>query len=178
MNKAIFLDRDGTINVDKNYVFKIEDLEFEVGVIEALKKFKKMGYKLIVISNQSGIARKYFTEKDLELFNSYMNEILKENQAEIDEFYCCPHHPKINGDCECRKPKNKFIEEAIKKYDIDRNISFMVGDKLSDIEAGIKSNLKPILVKTGKGKNEAEKLKDDKTLVFENLKKFSEFLID
>lgn len=174
MNKAIFLDRDGTINVDKNYVFRIEDLEFEKGTKEALKKFKKLGYKLIVISNQSGIARKYFTEKDLEIFNSYMNKVLKENQAEIDEFYCCPHHPEVDGECECRKPKNKFIEEAIKKYNIDRTLSFMVGDKFSDIEAGMRSGLKTVLVKTGKGKEAIKKIDRNKTLTFENLKEFSD----
>ena len=180
MEKAIFLDRDGTINVEKDYIYKSEDLVFEEGTIEALKTFKNLGYILIVVSNQSGIARGYFTEKDLNIFNNSMNEILKKNGVEITEFYCCPHHPDGIGEykkvCECRKPNNKMIEEAIKKYNIDREKSYMIGDKTSDIGAGIKSNLKTVLVKTGYGLKDMEKINKNETLVCENLKDFSEVL--
>ena len=180
MEKAIFLDRDGTINVEKDYIYKSEDLVFEEGTIEALKTFKNLGYILIVISNQSGIARGYFTEEDLNIFNNNMNEILKKNGVEITEFYCCPHHPDGIGEykkvCECRKPNNKMIEDAIKKYNIDREKSYMIGDKTSDIGAGIKSNLKTVLVKTGYGLKDMEKIDKNETLVCENLKDFSEVL--
>ena len=180
MKKAIFLDRDGTINVEKDYIYKSEDLVFEEGTIEALKTFKNLGYILIVVSNQSGIARGYFTEKDLNIFNNSMNEILKKNGVEITEFYCCPHHPDGIGEykkvCECRKPNNKMIEEAIKKYNIDREKSYMIGDKTSDIGAGLKSNLKTVLVKTGYGLKDMEKIDKNETLVCENLKDFSEIL--
>ena len=180
MKKAIFLDRDGTINVEKDYIYKSEDLVFEEGTIEALKTFKNLGYILIVVSNQSGIARGYFTEKDLNIFNNNMNEILKKNGVEITEFYCCPHHPDGIGEykkvCECRKPNNKMIEDAIKKYNIDREKSYMIGDKTSDIGAGIKSNLKTVLVKTGYGLKDMEKINKNETLVCENLKDFSEVL--
>ena len=180
MKKAIFLDRDGTINVEKDYIYKSEDLVFEEGSIEALKTFKNLGYILIVVSNQSGIARGYFTEEDLNIFNNNMNEILKKNGVEITEFYCCPHHPDGIGEykkvCECRKPNNKMIEDAIKKYNIDREKSYMIGDKTSDIGAGLKSNLKTVLVKTGYGLKDMEKVDKNETLIYENLKDFSEIL--
>ena len=180
MKKAIFLDRDGTINVEKDYIYKSEDLVFEEGSIEALKTFKNLGYILIVVSNQSGIARGYFTEEDLNIFNNNMNEILKKNGVEITEFYCCPHHPDGIGEykkvCECRKPNNKMIEDAIKKYNIDREKSYMIGDKTSDIGAGLKSNLKTVLVKTGYGLKDMEKIDKNETLIYENLKDFSEIL--
>ena len=180
MKKAIFLDRDGTINVEKDYIYKSEDLVFEEGTIDALKTFKNLGYILIVVSNQSGIARGYFTEEDLNIFNNNMNEILKKNGVEITEFYCCPHHPDGIGEykkvCECRKPNNKMIEDAIKKYNIDREKSYMIGDKTSDIGAGIKSNLKTVLVKTGYGLKDMEKINKNETLVCKNLKDFSEVL--
>ncbi|ALF20982.1 D-glycero-beta-D-manno-heptose 1,7-bisphosphate 7-phosphatase [Fusobacterium animalis] len=180
MKKAIFLDRDGTINVEKDYIYKSEDLVFEEGTIEALKTFKNLGYILIVVSNQSGIARGYFTEEDLNIFNNNMNKILKKNGVEITEFYCCPHHPDGIGEykkvCECRKPNNKMIEDAIKKYNIDREKSYMIGDKTSDIGAGLKSNLKTVLVKTGYGLKDMEKVDKNETLICENLKDFSEIL--
>ena len=180
MNKAIFLDRDGTINVEKDYIYKCEDLVFEEGSVEALKTFKNLGYILIVVSNQSGIARGYFTEEDLNIFNNNMNEILKKNGVEIAEFYCCPHHLDGIGEykkvCECRKPNNKMIEDAIKKYNIDREKSYMIGDKTSDIGAGLKSKLKTVLVKTGYGLKDMEKIDKNETLICENLKDFSEIL--
>ena len=180
MKKVIFLDRDGTINVEKDYIYKSEDLVFEEGSIEALKTFKNLGYILIVVSNQSGIARGYFTEADLNIFNNNMNEILKKNGVEITEFYCCPHHPdgigKYKKVCECRKPNNKMIEDAIEKYNIDRAKSYMIGDKISDIGAGLKSNLKTVLVKTGYGLKDMEKIDKNETLICENLKDFSEIL--
>ncbi|WP_298971248.1 D-glycero-beta-D-manno-heptose 1,7-bisphosphate 7-phosphatase [uncultured Fusobacterium sp.] len=180
MNKAIFLDRDGTINVEKDYIYKCEDLVFEEGSVEALKTFKNLGYILIVVSNQSGIARGYFTEEDLKAFNDNMNEKLKEESVEITEFYCCPHHPdglaEYKKVCDCRKPNNKMLEDAIKKYNIDREKSYMIGDKVSDIGAGLKSKLKTVLVKTGYGLKDMEKIDKNETLVCENLKDFSEVL--
>ena len=177
MKKAIFLDRDGTINIEKDYIYKPEDLVFEDGAIEALKTFKNLGYILIVITNQSGIARGYFTEDDLHRFNKNMNDLLKKDGVEIEEFFYCPHHPtkgigEYLVDCDCRKPNNKLIEEAIKKYDIDREKSFMIGDKKSDIGAGLKSNLRTVLVKTGYGMKDMEKIDKNETLVCENLKGF------
>ncbi|MEG0729906.1 MAG: HAD family hydrolase [Cetobacterium sp.] len=109
MKKTIFLDRDGTINVEKNYLHKIEDFEFENRAIEALKILSDLGYQLIVVTNQSGIARGYYGEEDLEKLNNYMMEELKKNGVEITACYFCPHHlekgvGRYKVECECRKP--------------------------------------------------------------------------
>ena len=102
MNKAIFLDRDGTINVDKNYLYKIEDWEFIDGVIEGLQILQELGFKLIVITNQSGIARGYYKDKDAHIIFDYMINELKKNGVIIEQVYYCPH---IGNECDCRKPK-------------------------------------------------------------------------
>ena len=139
MNKAIFLDRDGTINVDFGYVSKPEQLQFLPGVIDALRIFQQMGYLLIVISNQSGIGRGYFSLKDAELFNQSMAEALKEQGVVITDFFICPHAPEET--CECRKPSPYMVLEAIKKYNICANKSYMFGDKASDVECGTRSDV-------------------------------------
>lgn len=156
MNKAIILDRDGTINVEKDYLHKIEDFEFEVSVIEGLKILADLGYIFVVVTNQSGIARGYYTETDLEILNSYIGKVLEEKGIEIRKFYYCPHHfekgiGKYKVECDCRKPKSGMLEKAIKEFNIDRKKSFMIGDNITDIEAGINANVTPILVETGHG---------------------------
>lgn len=133
MNKAIFLDRDGTINVEVNYLHECEKLRLIPGVVKALKLLKKQGYKLIVISNQSGVGRGYFTYDDVVKVNEYLNEVLRKDGTEIDAFYCCPHTEEDN--CDCRKPKTGLYKKAVKEHDIDITNSYMVGDKVSDILA-------------------------------------------
>ncbi|PID27462.1 MAG: hypothetical protein CR982_05830 [Candidatus Cloacimonadota bacterium] len=155
--KAIFLDRDGTINKEKDYLYKIEDFQFEKGVLSTLEELFVRGYKLFIISNQSGIARGYFKEKDLLKLNSFIKTEVKNHGFEFEEILYCPHHPKgkikeYSLVCDCRKPKNKLIEDMIKKYGIEREGSFFVGDKVSDIEAGKSSKLTTVLVGTGYGK--------------------------
>lgn len=131
MNKAIFLDRDGTINVEKEYLHECDKLEFIPGVVEALTILKKKGYLLIVISNQSGVGRGYFPVEDVKKLNQYMNQLLEEQQAGIDDFYFCPH---VEADaCTCRKPQTGMYEKAAREHDIDFKTSYMVGDKVSDI---------------------------------------------
>jgi D-glycero-D-manno-heptose 1,7-bisphosphate phosphatase len=133
LNKAIFLDRDGTINVDVAYLHEIEKLEFIDGVPKALAMLKEMGYLLIVISNQSGIGRGYFEQRDVEELHNYMNMLLKYDRADIDAFYYCPH---IESDCcDCRKPNTLLFSKAIAEWNIDVKQSYMVGDKESDILA-------------------------------------------
>jgi D,D-heptose 1,7-bisphosphate phosphatase len=147
MNKAVFLDRDGTINKDIGYLYKIEDLELLPGVIQAIKILNDSGFLVIVITNQSGVARGYYSEMDIKLLHNYINNILNEYGANIDAFYYCPHHPekgigKYKVNCNCRKPKPGLIENAIEEFKIDRSKSYMVGDKKSDVEAGKNANLK------------------------------------
>ncbi len=143
-NRAIFLDRDGTINIDYGYVYKIDDLELIEGVQEALNIFYKAGYLLIVISNQSGIARGYFSKDECVNFNKVLNERVESGGAHITDFFICPHLDEDG--CSCRKPSPYMIEEAIEKYNIDRELSYMFGDKDSDVEAGERAGVKSFLI--------------------------------
>jgi len=133
VQKAVFLDRDGVINVDKAYVYKIEDFEFCSGIFEALRHFKKLGYLLIIVTNQSGIGRGYYSEEDFQTLSTWMRKELFNADITLDAIYHCPHAPEAN--CTCRKPKSGMFEEAIKTFDIDVKSSWMIGDKTSDIEA-------------------------------------------
>lgn len=141
-NKVIFLDRDGTINVDHGYVYELNKLEFIDGVIDALSEFINLGYKLIIISNQSGVSRGYYTIEEMNKFNLYMCEKLKENGIPITDIYCCPH---LNEECECRKPKLKMFWDAIKKYNIDLDNSFAIGDNERDLSICDITNIEGIL---------------------------------
>lgn len=173
MNKAIFLDRDGVINKEVDYLSEPEDLELINGVIEALSIFQKLGFKLIIITNQSGIARNLFTENDLDIIHQKLRDILLENKITLDGIYYCPHHPDIHlkngnikflGNCNCRKPKNGMILQAQKDLSIDFTQSFLVGDSLRDIQSGNLCGIQGFGVKTGKAciglKNEGIHLDD------------------
>ena len=142
-NKVIFLDRDGIINEDKSYVHKIEDFEFCSGIFETLKRFQELGYMLIIVTNQSGIGRGYYTQKDFDLLNNWMLNELKNEGIDITKVYYCPHDP--NENCNCRKPNPGMLQYAKDKFNIDIKSSWMIGDKISDIEAannlGIKNTI-------------------------------------
>ena len=131
MNKAVFLDRDGTINVDKNYLYKVEDFEFLPDVIESLKKFQDLGYLLIIITNQSGIARNYYTKDDFLKLKKWLINYLNNYSIHISNIYYCPHGP--DSICECRKPKLGLFEQAAKDFDIDLDSSIAIGDKERDV---------------------------------------------
>lgn len=146
MNKAAFFDRDGTINVDTGYVHRIEEFQFIDGIPEFIKKWNDWGYKVIVVTNQAGIARGYYTEDDMHKLHAYMNEELAQIGAHVDAFYFCPHHPDFTGACHCRKPEPGMFEQAIKDWDIDVTQSIMFGDRQSDIEAAEKCGIKGYLV--------------------------------
>ncbi len=155
--RAVFLDRDGVINKEVNYLSEPDEFELLEGTAEALKILKRAGYLLIVITNQSGIARGYFSVETLNDIHTKMRRLLKEQGAFIDDIFYCPHHPKFTGECPCRKPKPGMILEAQKKYGLDLSSSFMVGDKFSDIKAGINAGCKTVFVLTGHGSEEHEK---------------------
>lgn len=181
MRKAVILDRDGTINVEKDYLHRIEDFEFEKGAIEGLKLLAELGYIFVVVTNQSGIARGYYTEEDLIKLNNYINECLEKEGVKIEKFYYCPHHPekgidKYRVECNCRKPNTGMLEEAIREFNIDLEGSFMVGDNISDIEAGIRTKMTPILVKTGHGMEHIEKMNELGVSIYENLYEFAKDL--
>ena len=147
MNKAIFLDRDGTINVDRGYTYKIEDLKFKKNAIEGLKLMSGLDYRLIIISNQSGIGRRYFTEEKLKKFMDHMLSMLGKNKVKVDKYYFCPHKP--DDKCSCRKPKTKLVKQAELDFNLNLKESFFIGDKSIDIETGKKTGCKTILVKIG-----------------------------
>jgi len=156
---AVFLDRDGTINVDKDYLHKIEDFEFIPGAVQAIKSLKNAGYLVIVVSNQSGIARGYFDEATVDRLHEHIQQALKCYGTAIDAFYYCPHHPELGRGqykvaCDCRKGAPGMLLQAAEEHNIDLEKSFMVGDKMADIEAGAKAGCTSILVLTGYGERE------------------------
>lgn len=140
-NKALFLDRDGVINVDHDYVYKPEDFEFIDGIFELCRYYQNLGFVIFVITNQSGISRGFYSEKDFEALTSWMIREFAKNGVEIKKVYHCPHHPEFSGDCSCRKPHPGMLLQAQKEYDIDLENSVLVGDKERDIEAGLNAGL-------------------------------------
>lgn len=154
IQKAIFIDRDGVINKDPggwtkySYVTKWEEFFFIDGSVEALKKLKNAGYKVFVISNQGGISKGYFNQKDLDALNIKMLEAIKKGGGRIDGLFYCPHHDKDN--CECRKPKTGLIEQAAGTMRIDFADTYMIGDSIGDVDAGKRMGMKTILVLSGK----------------------------
>lgn len=169
MNRAIFLDRDGTINEDTEYLYKIEDCRFIPGALEAIALLAKTDYKIIIITGQSGIGRGYYTEEDYFILMEYMATKISEAGGRIDASYFCPHHPekaigKYKIDCNCRKPKISLVEQAKTEFDLDLNKCWMIGDKTDDIKAGENAGCKTILVLTGKaGKDNHYEIKPSYT---------------
>jgi len=143
MKKALFLDRDGVINIDKGYVYKIEDIEFIEEIFNICKYYQKKGYLIIIITNQSGIARGYYTQEDFFRLMDWMKIELKKRGVFITDVFFCPHHPDEN--CECRKPKPGMILKAKEKYNLDLENSILIGDKNSDIEAGKQAGIKKLI---------------------------------
>ena len=157
MTKAIFVDRDGVLVEDFGYVHKIEDFKLVKNAVEGLKLLKN--YKLFIVTNQSGIGRGYYKFED---FLNYNNRVLKElekHKIKIQKTYYCPHKPEDN--CDCRKPKTKFLKEAEKEYGIDLKKSYVIGDKKADVELGRNASCKSILVLTGNGRKTRKEIKPD-----------------
>ncbi len=154
-HKAIFLDRDGTLNVDHGYVHQIDDFEFIPHTVATLRELQGMGFKLVMVTNQSGIARGYFSEQQFLQLTEWLDWSLAEQSVELDGIYYCPHHPEGKGEfrqqCDCRKPAAGMLLDAIKALDIDPAESYMVGDKFEDMQSGQAANVAHlILVETGK----------------------------
>ena len=146
MKKAIFLDRDGVINKEiGDYVFRVEDFQFNSGIFRALRLLQEYGYIFIIVTNQGGIAKGRYSFEDVENVHNYMLDRLSEEGISVSEVYYCPHHNTISP-CLCRKPNSMMIEKAIAKYNIDVSQSFLIGDNDRDIEAGEKVGVKGILI--------------------------------
>lgn len=146
LNKALFLDRDGVINVEKNYVYRIEDFEFVDGIFHILNFFQKKGYLLVIITNQAGIGRGFYSEEDFFILNNWMLYELSQRGININKVYFCPYHPiygvgHYKKDSYDRKPSPGMIIKAKKEFNIDLNKSILIGDKESDILAGINAGV-------------------------------------
>lgn len=175
---AIFLDRDGVINQDTGYVSKRDDFIFIDGVIDAMKLLKEKGYQLVIITNQSGIARGLFSEDDFIRLTEWMDWSLSDRGVDLDGFYFCPHHPNEGSSentqaCDCRKPAPGMFIDAIDDLGINAGASYMVGDKVSDLQAAQAAGVGHLtLVRTGKAITpEGETLADD---VYPSLVEFAQ----
>ena len=172
--RAVFLDRDGTINIEKDYLYKIEDFEFISGVVESIKKLKQAGYLVIVVTNQSGVARGYFSLDDVTRLHEHIQKQLAAAGTGIDAFYVCPHHPeKGQGEylkkCDCRKGQPGLLVRAGADLGLDLQKSFMIGDKIADIEAGENAGCQPILVLTGYGQESRILIEENRAIICADL---------
>lgn len=163
MQKAVFLDRDGTINVERDYLFRCEDFEFISGVPQAIKLLNDAGFLVVVVTNQSGVARGYYNEADVKSLHKFLQGQLTEYGAHVDAFYYCPHHPDKGNDpylkkCSCRKGEPGMLLDAASDLGIDLSRSFIVGDKLDDVQAGLTAGCMPLLVLTGHGEVNKDKV--------------------
>lgn len=145
MNRAVFSDRDNVLVEDlEGYIYEIEKFKLLDGVIEGLRLLNETDYKVIIITNQTGIGSGYYTKEDYKKFTEHMLNIFRKNSIRIDAIYYCPHHPDLN--CDCRKPKSGMFEQAKIDFDIDYKMSWMIGDKTKDVEAGKNIKAKTIAV--------------------------------
>jgi len=162
---AVFLDRDGTLNVEVNYLHKIENFEWVTGAPDAVKRLNDLGVPVLVVTNQSGVARGYYDEAAVERLHDFMGEALAEIGASIDAFYYCPYHPEgtvgeYRALSHCRKPNSGMFEEAIAEWGVDPARSFVVGDKDTDLIPGNDLGMTTILVRTGHEEAEDETVAD------------------
>lgn len=139
---ALFLDRDGVINVEKHYLYKQKDFEFIDGVFEVCRYFQNKGYLIVVVTNQSGICRGFYTKEDFAKLTEWMEREFAKEGVTIAKTYHCPHHPDFTGSCSCRKPKPGMFLQAKEEFNIDMENSVMIGDKLSDLEAAKRAGVK------------------------------------
>jgi len=156
--KAIFLDRDGTINKEKNYVHRIDDFELIPGALEALKLLTSHNISIYIVTNQAGIAKGYFTEEQFKELTKYMVDWFKDEGISIEDVLFCPHHPEgiipdYTMSCRCRKPGTMLIENIMKLNGISTNETVLVGDKNTDIDAGVNLGMTTYLVRTGYGES-------------------------
>jgi D-glycero-D-manno-heptose 1,7-bisphosphate phosphatase len=177
LSPAVFLDRDGVVNEDRGYIWRWEDWRWLPGSLAALGRLKAAGFKLIVVSNQSGVARGLFREEDILALHQRARQDLKAQGLALDGFYFCPHHPDFGAkeSCSCRKPAPGLLLKAAQDLGLDLAKSWLVGDKLSDIEAGLAAGARAILVRTGYGRLSEEAVPPG-VRVFDDLAKVADFL--
>ncbi|MGE4565285.1 MAG: D-glycero-beta-D-manno-heptose 1,7-bisphosphate 7-phosphatase [Victivallaceae bacterium] len=167
---AAFLDRDGVINEEVHYLHEVHKAVLIPGVGAAIREIRRHGWKVIVVTNQAGIAKDLYTEADLHAVNARISELLAAENAAWDAIYFCPHHPEHTGTCNCRKPAPGMLQAAIRDFNIDPAKSFMVGDRLTDLEAGQAAGCaKTYLVRTGYGQKTIAKGTPDNLTIVDNL---------
>ena len=149
---TVFLDRDGTLNVEVNYLHRIADLVLIPGAAAAIKRLNQAHYYVVVVTNQAGIARGYYDEAALHQLHEHLLSVLAAEGATIDAFYFCPHHPDFTGPCACRKPGTGMLLQAVQDLNIDLAHSWLVGDTASDLAAGREVGCRTVLVRTGYGR--------------------------
>ena len=142
MTPALFLDRDGVVNVEKNYVYKAEDIDFIEPIFNICRNYQQKGFQIFIITNQAGIARGYYSENDFLILSAWMEAEFEKRGIRISKTYFCPHHPDYTGECICRKPNPGMIMKAKEEFDLDLENSVLIGDKKSDIDAGINAGIK------------------------------------
>lgn len=141
MNKALFLDRDGVVNVEVDYLHTVDKFIFIDGILDLCKHYQNSGYIIVIVTNQSGIARGYYSENEYQLLTDWMVNEFAKNGITITKVYHCPHHPEITGECECRKPKPQMLLWAKDEFNIDMSHSLLIGDKERDIEAALNAGV-------------------------------------
>ncbi len=141
MRKALFLDRDGVINIEKEYLYNIEAVEFVEGIFKLCRFYQERSFDIVIVTNQSGIARGMYTMEAFNRLMEWMKGRFLEEGIEIKAIYCCPHHPDFTGACACRKPEPGMLLQAAREYDIDLKHSFLIGDSERDIEAAFRAGL-------------------------------------
>jgi D-glycero-D-manno-heptose 1,7-bisphosphate phosphatase len=151
MNKALFIDRDGVINVDKVHVFRKEDFEFNDGIFDLCRSYEDKGYNIIVVTNQAGIAKGLYSEADFQRLTSWMVKQFDIQGIKISKVYHCPHHPDFTGPCECRKPNPGMLLQAVRDFDLDISQCILIGDKESDLQAGRKAGIPEANLKLWQG---------------------------
>ncbi|GAC1385060.1 MAG: D-glycero-beta-D-manno-heptose 1,7-bisphosphate 7-phosphatase [Herpetosiphon sp.] len=156
--RAVFLDRDGTINVEVGYLHRVEDVELIPGAGSAVARLNKAGFTVVVVTNQAGIARGLYGHQAVEQVHKHIACLLARNEAHIDAFYYCPHHPDFGGACHCRKPLPGMLEKAALEHNLRLDQSWLVGDTLGDMVAGTVVGCRTVLVQTGHGSLYADSL--------------------
>ncbi len=163
---AVFLDRDGTLMVNIDYIHHPEKVKLFAKTVDSLKKLRKAGFYLVIVTNQSGAARGYFKIADIHSVNRHLQKLLKAQGASLDAFFYCPHHVKgvvksLTKECDCRKPRTGMVKQALKKFPIDLSRSYVVGDNRGDVELAKNAGMAAgILVRTGHGRRAQHELKN------------------
>ena len=174
-NQAVFLDRDGTIMEDANYVGRLDQVVLIPSAKQALRRLRDAGFKLFIVTNQSGVGRGYFPREAVEEIHAHLDEQFGPVGVSFDRYYVCPHHPEDN--CDCRKSKPKFLQDAAAEYALDLRHCFMIGDRPSDIQCGINAGTKTVLVLTGVGQETLSKGEVPASFVARDIAEAAEWIL-